>query len=111
MDSSSPYLFLLLIRWNAPKSCGECLFSALSAQTNTDSYMFAYDPVLRHNILKASKGKLVDGTCPVCRKPIKGGWGSAARGLEWKTEKKKKKKVVVAEAAAPDPEKDAAGAT
>lgn len=73
-------------------SCGTCLFSALSHQKTSDVYMNMHNPVTRNNLLKASKGELVDGGCPVCRKDLKDGWGSAARGLKWKVGRAKKRR-------------------
>jgi hypothetical protein len=52
-------------------SCGPCLHSALISQPITQQ-------TLRD--LPNIAGKELEGTCPVCRHPLSGGWGKSLRG-------------------------------
>ena len=52
-------------------SCGPCLHSALISQPITQQ-------TLRD--LPNIAGKDLEGTCPVCRHPLGGGWGKSLRG-------------------------------
>lgn len=52
-------------------SCGPCLHSALIAQPITQQLI---------RDLPNVAGNALEGTCPVCRRPLEGGWGRALRG-------------------------------
>ncbi|KAK9896742.1 hypothetical protein P389DRAFT_143654 [Cystobasidium minutum MCA 4210] len=51
--------------------CGPCLHAAIVAQPIT--------PQMLQDIPSVA-GKDLEGTCPVCRHPLAGGWGRSLRG-------------------------------
>lgn len=52
-------------------SCGPCLHSAITNQALTPQILEQIPTVI---------GKDLEGTCPVCRHVLRGGWGRGLRG-------------------------------